>query len=384
MKSIFSIFKSIYQRVSISNEEFSVAKEEITTMNRNAVLVLSFLCTILFIILCILSVITDEHTFRNNTFLYGFVSLFSLAIFAIVFFIKKTPRYHIVIKIAMYTFMTAIFFYSIFIGVYRLQKNYAVSFFVLQFATPIFFIDRARKMCLFTFIMTVIFSALSFRTKASELASMDIINAACFFPLSLFSSVYLSKLKIHQFNLSRLIAVERDTDGLTGLLNKTALTRKVSDALEKTGKGILMILDCDNFKGINDNFGHDVGDYVLKEISFHVKNIFREYEISGRFGGDEFIVFIPGTDDVQYGRAKAKYLLEKINTSIFLPEKTSSIAQNAEVSIGIAVGSGEHISFGSLFKCADNALYEAKSMGKNRVVVAQDLLSFVQDEKDTD
>ncbi|MBR0031786.1 MAG: GGDEF domain-containing protein [Treponema sp.] len=379
MNPVFSIIKTFYKTVSISDEEFSVAKEGITLFNKNSVLVLSLLCTILFSVLCVLSIVTTEPTFRNNALIYGTISVISLVCFMLTLFLKKTARYDLIIKVIMYLFMSAIFCYSIFIGVYRLKNNYAVSFFVLQFATPIFFIDRTKRMCLFTFLMTLIFSFLSFNTKARNLASMDLINAVCFFTLSLFSSPYLSKLKVAQFNLMKIIAIERDLDGLTGLFNKSAFTREVTAAIEKNHKGILMMLDCDNFKGINDNFGHDVGDFVLKEISSQIKKVFSENEITGRFGGDEFIIFIPDSDTVQLGRAKAKHLLEKINTSIFFPDKTSSMAHNAEVSIGLAVGSGNNISFGSLFKCADHALYEAKNLGKNRVVVAQDLLSFIQE-----
>lgn len=370
-----SFVKFLYEKLHISDADYISAKENICATNRNSLLALSLLCTVIFLVLFISSVCIDGFVLETNLYVFLGMTVFSVLIFVATYF-SKTKSLFITLSL-VYVFLTVIFIYSIYVGVHKQSKNYAVSFFVLQFAAPVFFLDRSRRMCAFTFFVTMIFCGLSLTIKDPKNFSMDLVNACCFFVLSLCSSIYLSKLKIKQFNLLQLIKVERDTDGLTGLLNKSALTREISLALARTGKGILMILDCDNFKGINDNFGHDVGDYVLEKISEHVKKIFRDADISGRFGGDEFIIFLPGTDDGELGRARAQYLLDLMNRTIFLPEQTSSISKSAEGSIGIAVGSGPNVTFGTLFKCADNALYEAKHLGKNQVVVAQDLMNFV-------
>lgn len=296
------------------------------------------------------------------------IAIFSMSIF-ITAFVVNVKRINTVLTL-VYIFLTMIFLYSIIIGTKVHNSNYAVSFFVIQFAAPVFFLDKSRRMGTFIFIMTLFFCHFSIGYKPKEIYEVDVLDSICFFILSFFSSIYLSKLKIKQYSLVQLIAMERDTDGLTGILNKSALTREITVSLNQYKKGILMILDCDNFKGINDNYGHDMGDYVLAKISEHLKKIFRGTDIFGRFGGDEFIIFLPGTDNVEFGRGKAQYLLDLMNNTIFLPEQDSSVLQSVGGSIGLAAGSGDNVTFGSLFKCADNALYEAKHLGKNQVAVS--------------
>ena len=158
-------------------------------------------------------------------------------------------------------------------------------------------------------------------------------------------------------------------DGLTGVLNRRALEERVSEAYNyfvRRGTPLsLAMLDLDHFKRINDSHGHQAGDDVLKEAAARVSDAVREYDAVGRYGGEEFMVLLPDTPEVE-----AQVIAERIRSSIAdRPIETrdgGTIA--ATVSIGVATvapGFPGHIK--DVIECADAALYEAKRGGRNRV-----------------
>ncbi len=157
-------------------------------------------------------------------------------------------------------------------------------------------------------------------------------------------------------------------DGLTKLYNKPATERMVSEILDSNyGSSIyaLMVIDVDNFKGINDTYGHLLGDAVLIDVSKIFKSIFRDTDIIGRIGGDEFLVFMNKVSSEADVREKAEIMCQKIR-ELYENEVTLS---KVSVSVGIATAANERILYKDLFKNADLALYETKQKGKNGFTV---------------
>ena len=157
---------------------------------------------------------------------------------------------------------------------------------------------------------------------------------------------------------------KNELDDFTGLLNKTTFEKKVQDYLldrvDGTGKDILLIVDLDNFKAINDMYGHLAGDEVLKKISNTLKEQTRYSDYVGRIGGDEFAIFLlnmPNRHSVE------KWILELINRIQEL--KYNGIGdRKVTISIGVANFSGERL-YTELLGKADKALYQVKGKGKN-------------------
>ncbi|MEG2087559.1 MAG: diguanylate cyclase [Angelakisella sp.] len=155
-------------------------------------------------------------------------------------------------------------------------------------------------------------------------------------------------------------------DRMTGLYNH-GTTADLVDTFLKTESGAasyhaFLMIDIDSFKSINDNFGHLFGDEVLTAIAGEIRSTFRENDIVGRIGGDEFCVFMK---DVPYHRTvlkKTEELRRKLLHTYTQDGKTASIS----ASIGIAAYPEQGSSFADLFKHADEALYDAKRGGKNR------------------
>ncbi|MBQ3792262.1 MAG: GGDEF domain-containing protein, partial [Clostridia bacterium] len=138
-----------------------------------------------------------------------------------------------------------------------------------------------------------------------------------------------------------------------------ALTRAINEYLtdEKKDKGVLFILDIDHFKAINDTYGHDVGDEVISQMGAFLKDYFKNGEIVGRFGGDEFIFFLPDTDDPARACRVAEEVVSGSSGVIRLPEEGKTVTG----SLGIALYHGKEKNYSELFKKADLALYDVKS-----------------------
>lgn len=148
-------------------------------------------------------------------------------------------------------------------------------------------------------------------------------------------------------------------DGLTGLYNKEVSKKKIEELLKwKSQKGVLFIIDIDNFKRINDQYGHLCGDYMLSEAASLMKNEFRCTDILGRNGGDEFVAFLPDASD-KFVKVLANKILDGIKG---ISPKEHKITMSC--SIGAAVYPQDGDDYHTLYRHADQALYHVKKTCK--------------------
>ena len=156
-----------------------------------------------------------------------------------------------------------------------------------------------------------------------------------------------------------------NTDPLTGAYNRRYLNEFSFEYLKivkRENKDLsLLLLDLDDFKKINDTFGHEIGDMVIKKVVEISKNSIRESDLIIRFGGDEFIILLPNTN-IQSARFVANKIINKIN----------EYNQNKEFYFSVSIGSAHYQvnddSIDNIILRADESLYEAKKIGKNCVV----------------
>jgi diguanylate cyclase (GGDEF)-like protein len=157
-------------------------------------------------------------------------------------------------------------------------------------------------------------------------------------------------------------------DPLTGLLNRSGLEARFLEIAEQARlldrPVCVIICDLDQFKRVNDRHGHDRGDTVLREVSSHMRNSLRSFELFYRLGGEEFLILLPGVD-VSGGIAIAQSL--RVAVQADCPGGLPITA-----SFGVSAAIGEGIDFLALYRAADAALYRAKSNGRNRVVAAEE------------
>jgi diguanylate cyclase (GGDEF)-like protein len=175
-------------------------------------------------------------------------------------------------------------------------------------------------------------------------------------------------LRQKAFLLERELTRISQHDGLTGLFNRRYLTelaeREVTLARRHRRALAVLMIDIDRFKRINDTFGHDVGDRVIKAVTEACLAGVRSIDHVGRIGGEEFVCVLPETD-VLAAQACAERLRQTI-AGLRLPPPNNGL--EFTVSVGVAVLNPEHQSWQALLKDADIALYRAKESGRNRVI----------------
>ncbi|MBQ7584537.1 MAG: diguanylate cyclase [Lachnospiraceae bacterium] len=154
------------------------------------------------------------------------------------------------------------------------------------------------------------------------------------------------------------------TDALTGLLNKGAVEELVSMMLtnyyHESEHCALMVIDVDNFKTINDNYGHATGDSVLSTIGRIIQNIFKGMDVAGRIGGDEFMVFLRDIDSAD----DDAHLAMKLQQDVRHAFRNKAYKDQVTLSIGISLYPGHGKKFRTLYDKADQALYYVKKHGK--------------------
>ena len=170
----------------------------------------------------------------------------------------------------------------------------------------------------------------------------------------------------------RSLRAQASHDALTGLWNRRAILNIFRNELDRAKRediSIAVIMaDLDKFKSVNDTYGHQAGDIVLREASKRMRQITRPYDMVGRYGGEEFIIIVPRCDSTF-----AAYIADRIRLAVSAePICLHGHQRELTVSLGVAAIRGiEDTDADALVKAADAALYRAKYEGRNRVCVAE-------------
>ncbi len=202
------------------------------------------------------------------------------------------------------------------------------------------------------------------------LSGVSMVNSIVFALFFTFSIFDLIRLEIAEKD--RLKERERyyralsNIDALTGLYNRRYLGEIVAQ-MEKDNEmppiSTLIMIDLDNFKNVNDTYGHLIGDIILTKMSSTIKKHIRKSDIACRYGGDEFLVFLPGAQ-LEIAQSIAEDIRSDIAGSVNYSEKGEEIL--GSVSLGVTESRVEE-TFDGMFLRADAALYQAKKLGKNQI-----------------
>ncbi len=177
-------------------------------------------------------------------------------------------------------------------------------------------------------------------------------------------------------HMSELL-MRAETDPLTGLFNKEETRQRIERSLAFSASGVksaLIIVDIDNFKGVNDSLGHQFGDAVLVDISGKIRKLFRSGDIVGRLGGDEFMVFLENIPNEGMVHKKAEALCEAFRNTYTGVDNQYKISG----SIGIALFPQHGSTFDALYHVADIALYESKHKGKDCYTLYSDSIEHTK------
>lgn len=207
----------------------------------------------------------------------------------------------------------------------------------------------------------------------SGLYLFNLISVAAL--VAVFSGLFIYTSKQNEnilLNAHEQIYITATTDSMTKLANRM----KTIDLIEyqiirakRTEKPFtLAIADIDNFKNINDSYGHDTGDAVIIAVAELMKNSLREQDIIGRWGGEEFMIVLPDTN-INDG----EIVLEKLRTNVSSNSiKTDDISINTTLTLGVSA-SNYAATIDDIIKLADNALYEGKRGTKNCTIMSHNI-----------
>jgi diguanylate cyclase (GGDEF)-like protein len=315
----------------------------------------------------------------------------------LVYQLKQVPD-----QVASTALSMAMFFYAAFVLLFRYVNVYRREAYwklALETGMMIVFITwvlvytgRLSSPLVNLYLLVVITSALALG-RASTLVAMIII-ACCFIGLDLARSVTMSvetygadflgriaPLALVAYITTMLSADTRralfeiktlsETDDLTGILNRRtflSLSSHTVNLAQRYGRDFSVIMmDSDSLKAVNDGYGHEAGDLLLKAMVSHAQQELRKPDLMARYGGDEFVLLLPDTSALG-ARQTAERIRERIATA---PLDIGNAKVSITASMGVATYPDHGADYNEVFEAADAALYASKSQGKNRVSVAQ-------------
>ena len=195
--------------------------------------------------------------------------------------------------------------------------------------------------------------------------------------LPVYFGVLLKRLKKQASeleNLSQRMETLAKHDTLTALPNRSAFYERIKDEMARAdARGLafaMAFVDLDGFKVVNDNYGHDVGDVVIKSASTRISDSIRSDDFVARLGGDEFVVLLPCQNADKHNVSKA---VKKILAALAVPFDAGSQAITLSASIGVAFYPRDGKDLESLLRCADGEMYNVKRAGKNGYRIAAGL-----------
>ncbi len=239
----------------------------------------------------------------------------------------------------------------------------AIYFAPIAMAFAVMFIFTYYTAIVLCLIEVGVLIIMSFLLKDASVANINLFSSllSCFVAIYASGLVYTSRIleSKHRKKLRKM----GQTDKLTGLYNRGATEMNVQDYMRdnRQTKYALMLIDVDGFKGVNDTYGHQKGDDVLKAVAGILNEAAGGLNITGRMGGDEFLIFVKNWKTREDIEQIATQILRNV-PKIELPDDRVSIS----CSIGVcALEEEEWLEFDEMFSCADKSLYYVKNNGKN-------------------
>ena len=354
MNKILKTVRNYFCYCGIEKEEYQAVKKSAYISNFNVWKLLHVLMAGAFTILFVSSLISE--LLKQNMFFYLALMVYSIIATVLFFFVLKKDS--IISQLVIYLSISALFVFGALITQNKPTVP-ATMFIVLLLVTPMFMIDKPYFMAIELVVASVVFLVWMYYVKPYEVFEMDMVNVLIFLGVGIFIHIIANSVRIKEFVLTRQINIQKDLDDLTKLQNKGSITRQINEYLndKSKDKGIMILLDIDGFKKINDSYGHDVGDIVLRNLGSFLQSKFINNEIVGRFGGDEFIIFIKDANDKDQASLIAAEIFEGASNSVTYPNQVEPIS----VSMGIAIYRGIEKNYSEIFKKADIALYQAKA-----------------------
>ena len=334
---------------------FDKYRDSVTRSNKVAIKVLSVLVIVTTLIIMVFSFVTKQP---EEGAIFSFLALSAGAYGVFVTFREESSREKILtagyfLCIAVYT-LSIYGSYTYKIDVFWVGTLVAVACYIFDYAW------RVGSLQIASYIAMM----LVWNYSGVKMDSIRIVYSALYLGISLVTFYALNRARVKLIAGQQRSQYQADTDLLTGLTMRTAAQKQIEEHLKTDTHGVMMLLDLDRFKSVNDRLGHQMGDTVLIDVATDLKRMFRNSDVLSRLGGDEFVVYMNSVPEKEWAMERASQVVRTVRR--WVGNGTTNIQISA--SIGIVMTNMVERNYDELYKAADIAMYAAKSQGGNRAL----------------
>ena len=345
---------------------FDTYREAVRRSNRASVQVLSIVGAVDALAVIAFGLSTNQEI----TGLWFCLAVLAAAILAgIASFRKYTPRP--VLLASGYLLTSTLYALSIY-GSMAMPETADAFWIGTQVAVGCYLLDYAWRIGLLQLLSYLALMVMWIACR-TEVTDSRFLFSLMFLAVGLVTFYTMNKTRVSLIIGREESRKQADTDLLTGLMNRTAAQEDIQDHLESTQEtGVMILLDLDKFKSVNDQLGHQMGDKVLKDVSADLKQMFRNSDVLSRLGGDEFIIYMKAVPEEAWVRRRADEVVRTVRR--WVTDGTTNIQVTA--SVGVVTTNGMEREYEDLYRAADIAMYFSKGQGGNQAVFySKDLVS---------
>ena len=354
------MIKSIWETLCI--KDFEPMKKDIRRNNRDSLQTILVIGMAVFLFAFLIQLFFRELVGEPVIASYGHVvEMLVICVFCGLYYLTERRDESFEPVIYLYIFISIILFSAVIFDSIFIADNDAFLFMILLIFLPAMIMDKPWRVALFILAFSVFFGVHAVFAKEGTVLLTDIIHltVCTVFALIHFVTVYFSRVSGYMNKTN--VEQTAEHDKLTGIYNRWGGEGLIKNYVTNSLSGTLMIIDLDDFKHVNDTYGHAVGDDVLVAVARVLTSVFRESDVVMRMGGDEYVVYAVGMADRIFVEKRLAQLNERMRGIHPAGVSTDSVT----VSIGAAINDGSYPDYEILFGAADKVLYEVKAHGKD-------------------
>ena len=334
---------------------FDKYRDSVTKSNQIAVKMFSVLAIFCTLIIMVFGIVTKQP---ETGLIYSFLALCAGVYGAYVSFQNDCTRERLLV--AGYFLCIATYTLSIYGAVTYKSDAFWIGT-LLCVACYIF--DYAWRVSLLQ-IASFVAIRLVWSTTGMAIDPVRGVFSSLYLVISLVTCYALNRARVRLIAGQQKSQYQADTDLLTGLTMRTAAQQMIQDHLKTDKHGVMMLLDLDRFKSVNDRLGHQMGDTVLIDVANDLKRMFRNSDVLSRLGGDECVVYMNSVPEKEWAMERAAQVVRAVRR--WVGNGTTNIQISA--SVGIVMTDMVERDYDELYRAADIAMYAAKSQGGNRAL----------------
>ena len=363
-KSRKNSFRNIWDRYKnrVNPPELSLCQEQVDQQNFASLERGLSTCLLVSVAALVIQLLTiHSQMFEETIFLSG-VFLCGAPIF-------KTSEHDAkkCVTLTCYLWMGVIFCLDAFFEAAFMPDHPGFIFMTLMMILPPIIIDAPWRMGAFVLSTSCLYLLFSAVLGSSEIFMDNLIRILFVDSAVLVANYRTTHIQLQSFMHSNSVADSAVHDGLTGILNRKGGDEAIRDALKMGWSGAFILMDVDNFKHVNDDFGHAKGDEVLRNVAMVLKNSFRSSDVVMRMGGDEFIIYAMGIESEKTVENKLNTLRDSLH-GIYLDPSTG---EHITCSMGCLINHGTYPNYETMYAVADRLLYKVKRKGKDSYFISE-------------